>query len=195
MKDLQLIRRSTYTHFTSIAAGMLLLVAGTVTTTASANDIVMHPAGCQAPFLSQAGPMRWHEHYLMNPASNISTFVICPLTFDDDVVTFTAGSTSFIDIDGAIQNGAASQSPVCFFAAAASNNLNLDPYITTAGGDRTFIQPLGTSLTFPLWESGGTVSHDAIIAATGDPNPADWNVALFCQLPPGYALSTLHLEQ
>jgi len=195
MKDLQLIRRSTCTRFTSIAAGMVLLLTGTVTTTASASNIIMHPAGCQAPFLSQAGPMRWHEHYLMNPASNISTFVICPLTFDDDLVTFTAGFGSFIDIAGAIQNGAASQSPVCFFAAAASDNLNLDPYITMGGGGRTFIQPLSTSLSFPLWESVGTVSHDAIIAATGTPNPVYWNVALFCQLPPGYALSTLHLEQ
>lgn len=179
----------------SAASAILLLGATLSAPPSSANDIVMHPAGCQAPFLSQAGPMRWHENYLMNPVGNISTFVICPLTFDPDVVNFPAAGTTNVRVDGAVQSGAAPQAPQCFFASADRENLKLDPYINIPGGDRTFITPLGTNLTFPRWFASVPVSNDAITAATGGANPAFRNAAVFCQLPPGYAISTIMLQQ
>lgn len=179
----------------SAASATLLLGAALSAPPSVANDIVMHPAGCQAPFLSQAGPMRWHENYLMNPVTNISTFVICPLTFDSDVVTFPAGGLTNVRIDGAIQSGAGFQSPQCFFSSADRENLKLDPYINVPGGDRTFIQLLTTTSTSPRWFASAPISNDAISAATSSPNPAFRNAAVFCQLPPGYAISTIMVSQ
>lgn len=182
-------------HLLAAAFGAFLASAALDSPPSVANDIVMHPAGCQAPFLSQAGPMRWHENYLMNPATNISTFVICPLTFDPDVVAFPAGVSTYVRVDGAIQAGAAFQAPQCFFTSASRENLFLDPYIDVPGGDRTFIQLLPTTSTAPRWFAETFVSNDAITAATGAGFPGFRNAAVFCQLPPGYAISTIRVGQ
>jgi hypothetical protein len=179
-----------------LAAGILAIGASLGAVSTQANDINIHPAACQAPFLDQARPMRWHEHYIFNPLSNsLATFVICPATYDNDVVNFPSGGSSFVRVDGATQNGAPSQAPACFFAAADRENLDLDPYVNTPGGARTFIQPLGTSLTFPRWFSQASISHDGIAAALGSSDPTFWNVAIFCQLPLGYGISNLVIEQ
>lgn len=164
---------------------------------AMANDINIHPAACQAPFLDQAFPMRWHEFYLMNPADNRSTWVICPTTWDEDVVTWPAGGSTNVQIHGAIQSGASGDAPLCFFGAADRDNLRLLPYIDIPGGAKNFVQNLGTTKTPPRWFSSGNVSHDSIRQALGgaSTNPSRWGVSLFCQLPPGHAISNIFLTQ
>lgn len=164
---------------------------------AMANDINIHPAACQAPFLDQAFPMRWHEFYLMNPADNRSTWVICPTTWDQDVVTWPVGGSTTVEIHGAIQAGASGDAPVCFFAATDRDNLQLPPYIETPGGARKFLQNLGTAMAEPRWSSSGNVSHASIWQALGgsSTDPSRWGVSLFCQLPPGYAISNIFLTQ
>jgi hypothetical protein len=162
---------------------------------ASANDINMAPAGCQATFLDQAFPMRWHEFYLLNPASNRTTWVICPTTWDEDVVSWLAGNSTNVQIHGAIQPGASFQTPLCFFGAADRDNLELDPYINIPGGKRNFIQLLGTTLSQPRWSATARVDHDSVRQALQSNSAERWGVSLFCQLPPGYAISNIILEQ
>lgn len=177
-----------------IAVGTLL-TSLLVTTHTVAKDINLHPASCQAPFLNQAFPMRWHEFYLMNPASNIPTWVICPTTWDWNVVTWPAGGTSNVQIYGAIQSGASSDAPLCFFSAADRDNLELSPYISIPGGKKSYIQNLSTTNTPPKWKATGFVSHDSIRSSLGGTNPSHWSVSVFCQLPPGYAISNIYIQQ
>jgi hypothetical protein len=160
-----------------------------------ANDIIMAPAGCQAPFLDQARPMRWHEWYLMNPITNRTTWVICPLTYDEDVVSWPAGGSSSISVYGANQTGAAG-APVCFFGAADRQNISLPPYIIAPpGSGRTLAQNLSTTLSPPTWRSTGSVSHDDIRSALGGTSAQNWGLTIFCQLPPGYAISGVNVIQ
>jgi len=180
-----------------VLAGLaaLLLPALFVAPQAVANDINMHPAGCQAPFLNQAVPMRWHELYLMNPASNIATWVICPTTWDQDVISWPAGGFTSVRIDGAVESGASVDAPLCFFGAADRDNLSLPPYINIPGGKKSFIQNLATNKTPPRWFSQGAINHDALRSALGGTSSTRWNVSLFCMLPPGHAISTIFLQQ
>jgi hypothetical protein len=175
----------------------LAIIAGLATTTSNtlANDINMHPAGCQAPFLDQAFPMRWHEMYLMNPASNRTTWVICPTTWDEDVVNWPAGASSFVEVHGAIESGASPNAPLCFFAAADRDNLQLPPYISIPGGKKSFIQNLGTTKTPPRWNAQASVSHDSILSALGNTGPFRWAVSVFCELPPGHAITNIFITQ
>jgi len=162
-----------------------------------ANDLNMHPANCQAPFLDQAFPMRWHELYLMNPASNRATWVICPTTWDQDYVDWPAGGFTSIRIAGAIQSGASADAPLCFFTAADLDNLDLPPYISIPGGKKTFIQNLSTTKTPPTWRSTGYILHDSLRSALGGAttNATRWNVSLLCKLPPGHAISNIYMQQ
>jgi len=179
----------------SIAVGASTLIVGLLATSPTiANDINMHPAGCQAPFLDQAFPMRWHEFYLMNPATNQSTWVICPTTWDEDVVAWTAGSNSNVRIQGAVQTGASSDVPLCFFGAVERSNLELPPYISIPGAKKTFLQVLSTTKSAPNWNATTNVSHNDIRAALGN-TPQNWAVSLFCKLPAGHAISYLAIVQ
>jgi len=157
-----------------------------------ANDIVMAPAGCQAPFLYQAEPMRWHEWYLLNPLTNITTWVICPLTYDEDVVTWPAGGSSNVNVYGAIEAGA-SGTPRCFFGAADRTNTSLPPYIF--GSSKAYAQNLGSTVTAPTWRSTGSVSHDNIRTALGGSSAQNWGLTIFCELPPGHAISGINVIQ
>jgi hypothetical protein len=67
---------------------------------ALADDTNISPSACEAPFLSQAERMRWHESYLMNPTTSVGTWVVCPINFDNDEVPFSA-----IKIEGTYGRG------------------------------------------------------------------------------------------
>jgi len=181
----------------AVPAGLaaLLLPAIFAAPQAVANDINMHPAGCQAPFLDQAFPMRWHELYLMNPASNRATWVICPTTWDGDEMTWPAGGYTYVRIAGAIQSGASADAPLCFFGAADLDNLDLPPYINIPGGKKSFIQNIATNKTPPRWFAQGGISNDAVRSALGGTSTTRWSVSLFCLLPPGHAISNIYVQQ
>ena len=36
---------------------------------------------CQPPFQAQAGIIRWHEHYLINPTGSNNAWVVCPIAY------------------------------------------------------------------------------------------------------------------
>ena len=119
----------------------LLVIAGisTIPAAKAAEWYSVPPSACVAPFLYQAFPMRWHEAYLMNPADNIPTYVICPVTTN---AAELAGANYSAQIYGAKMSGASSDTPQCFFGVTDQYNLSQPPYIT--GNARRYITALNT---------------------------------------------------
>jgi hypothetical protein len=155
-----------------------------------ANDVNIAPASCQAPFLNQAFPMRWHENYIMNPTSNpTATWVICPIPFDNDTLPSTFG----IAVAGGIMGGASSDLPTCFVTAQNGFNLSQPPYISGPSFKLT------SSMTVELLANDPRVWY-----GTRGIKRSDWETALvdldggaaslFCKLPPGYSISTVLLN-
>ncbi len=158
----------------------------------AANDLNVHPASCVAPFLNQAFPMRWHENYLMNPANNRPTWVICPLNFDNDTSPITVGTSFIVEVIGRDMPGAEDTLPQCYFTLHSAFNLLLNPYAD--GASLIATDPLTTETLViedaTLWVAGGSGQR---------PRPATGNenfelVSVFCRLPAGYAISGIVLS-
>lgn len=174
---------------TSLSAMLFLLIGTTLPSHVNANDINVHPSACVAPFLSQAQPLRWHELYLMNPATNVSTWVICPMTFDVDVVKFMDFD---VVVEGGVMSGASSDLPRCFFAVAGKDNLDQPPFIL--GNPKKFSVALSVSKTGARWGGvAGFVTQADIQADIGTPVLSDWVASVFCQLPPGHSITLIRL--
>jgi hypothetical protein len=109
----------------SVALTSAIVLSGLFSPQSIANDVQVAPANCVAPYLDQAFPMRWHENYLMNPTSNIATWVICPMDLDVDVLP--VGFVAFVT--GGIMSGASGELPSCFFTVNSAVNLLQPPFI------------------------------------------------------------------
>jgi hypothetical protein len=157
---------------------------------ALADDTNISPSACEAPFLSQAERMRWHESYLMNPTSSVATWVVCPVTFDNDELA--SGSTLTMRIQGTYMSGAASW-PTCSFHATDAWNRYQAPY-STATPNYKYNQALAlnTYLSNTVWMRSGNVDMSAIEAAIGTDRD-DWQFAVSCYLPPGISISQIEL--
>lgn len=156
-----------------------------------ADDINTAPAACVAPFLNQAFPMRWHENFLMNPLSGTRTWVICPLTYDNDVVDFDPNFS--VAITGGITPGAnTGDRPVCYMTVNDRRNLFQPPYIF--GQQRRYVGGLNTLINSPVsgaWQANGSVTIAALSSSIGIGNRNDWSASVFCRLPPGYSVSQI----
>jgi hypothetical protein len=177
---------------TRIIPGMALALMSVIYpgTPALADDTNISPSACEAPFLSQAERMRWHESYLMNPTSSVATWVVCPVNFDNDEL---AGATSLtISIQGTYMAGALSW-PTCTFHATDAWNRYQAPY-STATPNYKFNKALAlsTHLSDTVWERYGSVSISAINAAIGTAKD-DWQFSVSCYLPPGISISQIEL--
>jgi hypothetical protein len=184
---------------TAAAATMILTlgVGMTHTPMVMANDVTVPPAMCVAPFLDQAFPMRWHEHYLMNPPSGTTTYVICPLTYDNDVVTWNP-EVNLVRVTGGFSPSAnLADAPNCFFTVADRTNLSQVPYINGTG--RTYQIGLATAINSPIaqtWQAqASNIPRTDIASATGSNNVNDWSATVFCRLPPGYGISNVFVGQ
>lgn len=173
----------------SVAALPLVCCSGMLLSQpAVANDIQIAPSDCVAPYLGQAFPMRWHENYLMNPITNTTTWVICPVTFDVDVLTpaFLAA------VVGARQSGAGPELPSCFFTINSALNLSLPPFINGPAAKYTKSLPTSVSSTDSrIWLSVAAIDATQAVSAAG--SPQFWAMSLFCKLPPGYGISELQI--
>lgn len=195
-------RPRTWISGAATASAIMLTATLLALPQAQANDVNVPPSMCVAPFLDQAFPMRWHEHFLMNPSTGTRTWVICPLTFDNDVVTWEDPIS--IRVTGAISSDSSlADVPQCFFTVADRLNLNQPPYVM--GPARTYQQGLGTVTNNPIpqiWQATSNTSIAAMRAAIGtDPGISngaainDWSSTVFCRLPPGYSLSQIAVFQ
>ena len=195
LKDLVSANASRLLNLVALAAGTSLMLGIAAPSKVLAGTVNIHPADCVAPFLSQAQRLRWHEQYLINPADSQNTWVVCPVTFDITSLPFTSGGGTSAVFAGAVQPGASSDAPLCFFAAAEYRNLQQLPYIDIPGGARKFVSSMSTNKTPPTWVAQGFFSNDNITAALGgSSSPAIRNVAVFCQLPPGHSISLIQVN-
>lgn len=169
----------------SVALTSAIVLSGLFSPQSIANDVQVAPANCVAPYLDQAFPMRWHENYLMNPTSNIATWVICPMDLDDDTLpaTFTAV------VGGGIMSGASGELPSCFFTVNSAVNLLQPPFIYGPAATYTLSMQVGTLTPSPIWLAAVGANALDIYALLSDPNL--WAASIFCKLPPGYGISQL----
>ena len=166
----------------SICAGvMLLATAGN----SVSNDLNVAASTCRAPYLDQAGPMRWHEHYLMNPSSNRDTWVICPFIFDNDILV---PGIYGVRVRGSFMADASSELPTCFFTANHVKNAMQEPY--RSGPNRTYTRHLPSVFgTGGLgWYAVAVFSFDEI---GGDESA--WVFSVFCKLTSGFSISGINI--
>ena len=173
----------------SVMAGVAFAAAAVLhPAQVSADDVNVHPASCQAPFLDQAFPMRWHEYFVMNPTTGVNTWVICPVPFDND--DLTAGSTYTLRAEGGVMPGASTRIPVCIFSVHEASNLAQPGFIN--GNRLVFEANLAVTKTGGSWTGSGTAAFDNIANAIG-PNTNEWGAAVRCLLPVGHSVSQIVL--
>lgn len=166
----------------SLAIGSALIASPT---TSLANDVIAPAAICHATFLDQAMPMRWHEHYVMNPSTNVSTWVICPVTYDNDIVL--AVDRFNVAVVGSYMSGASSTLPTCFVTVYSLFNTSQDPYRT--GNELKYTRYLPITRSGPdVWVAEAPLYYTDIASVVGtDPNL--WVSNAYCELPSGYSIS------
>ena len=178
----------------SVCAAVALLACGMAATSPTySNDIVVHPASCVAPFLDQARPMRWHEHFVMNPDNATEpTYLICPMDFNPSVVTLAAGGTFVVQVIGARMDTAGSGLPTCEFSVHRNTNLKQGIYLDRAPR-QTYKEGLTANSSGSLWVATTTVTRTDVEDALGNANQFDWALATVCLLPLGYSISQIRL--
>lgn len=153
-------------------------------------DLNQPALACQAPYLDQAEPMRWHEHYLMNPPTNRGTWVVCPLPIESNnmTATFRIGAFgNFLPGNVTVPPG---EFPRCYVNIVDLQNQDLTPYISNPGQRRIYTALLATQNPVnTLWWSASALSVQAVANAIGQTcGPDCWGVSVNCYLPTGYAL-------
>jgi hypothetical protein len=182
--------------------------------TASA-DINVGALACQPPYLAQAGIIRWHEHYLVNPKGSFNTWVVCPIAFSTN------------DLPGPVYNIGAfgnvkppkTDFNICYANVVDLRNQNIPlavpadasnpgspelPFLNNPGQNMTYVrQMVNNNDVGTLWYSYTTLATADIAAAMSPPpnipglgagvNPAWWTFTVNCYLPAGYALNMVSL--
>ena len=174
-----------------ICAIFVALAGAASPTSAIAQDnVFVHPASCVAPFLYQAERMRWHEHFLMNPANGERTWVICPFTYHNDYVT-ESGEWS-IEVLIQKMSGADAEQPKCFYTVHSVLNQKWGDYIN--GTKYEFTKPL------PIQNLGGgrygattTVTALELAEALGSAFNALGQMSVYCRLNPGWGINSVAL--
>ena len=188
------VRKTSTGGMLAIAAA---LFAGALTTASPvlAKDITVHPASCRATFLNQAGPMRWHEYFLMNPDTNQSTYIICPMTYDPDVVVFGgAGGQFSVQIYGGIMDGSGGSGlPFCEFKVHQRDNLRQGIYINRPP-NHTYSIGMAAASQGNLWAASANVQFDDIAEDVGTTNWRNWAASLVCLMSPGHSVSWISLN-
>ncbi len=167
------------------AVGLAMTLCGGA---ATADDVNVHPASCQAPFLDQAFPMRWHEYFIMNPTSGVDTWVICPVTFDND--EYSSGDSFDINARGGVMSGASGDIPTCIFSVNDEENLDQPGFVS--GTRRVYEQALSVTRSGSGWNGSTTVDYDDIATAVVG-NKNGWAMAVRCKLPIGHGVSQIAL--
>ena len=189
-KAIDLSRRIALTA--SVAAATLLTGSMIATGPVYANDIIVHPASCRATFLDQAFPMRWHEHFLMNPDTNQGTYIICPMGFDPDVVNLSAGSFN-VTVFGGIMSGASGSLPACVFKIHDRRNLKQGVYI-----DRSptliYSQGMTSQTNGTQWAATLTTTRAAVATELGNNDLSQWAISTVCFMEPGYSVTQIWLN-
>jgi hypothetical protein len=158
-------------------------------------DLNVPGLACQAPYLDQAFPMRWHEHYIYNPEANQTTWVVCPVAFETLILTdpFRVGVFG-------VKTQGASGFPVCYMNVVSLSNQHLTGVMDNPGQRYIYTQQL-TNFAPPgmpqAWVAFRIINQqdirDIMDQGGGGGGPANWTITVNCRLPPGHAIGMISL--
>jgi hypothetical protein len=187
--------------------------AGGVVSTVSA-DVNIGALACQPPFQEQAGIIRWHEHYLINPKGSFDAWVVCPIAFETVNLPDPFNVGAFGNI-----KPPKSEFHVCYLNVVDLRNQHIPLPVAIdaqnpAAGEAPFLQNPGQDMSFTrqlenpndvgtLWAAWTLVNFSQVNAAMSTPpqipglatgkGPAFWTITVNCYLPDGYALNMVSI--
>jgi hypothetical protein len=182
-------------------AAAVVVAANLAAVVPAVADVNIGALACQAPFLSQAQNIRWHEHYMINPVTSETTWVVCPIAFEtkDLPDTFYVGAFGNATVPGS--------NALCFANVVDLRNQNIPTFgfLDNPGQDMIFQTIMSTqNPANTLWSSWATLTKAGINAAMMNPpatpiepgggkGPAYWTITINCRLSPGQALNMVSL--
>jgi hypothetical protein len=180
--------RSTMT-FTPLAAALTLTAVGFLPTGATLADVNVPGLSCQAPNLTEAEGLRWHEQYIMNPRDgDRARWVVCPLAVETLIYPEVVGFwVSGVKAPGTLEF------PVCAFNAVSAFNQDIPGFVDNPGASLKTIEPMEVvSLPGQNWAFRFITSRGFLESAVGD-SLENQTYSVNCRLPPGYALQMVSL--
>lgn len=123
-------------------------------------DLNVPGLACQAPYLDQAFPMRWHEHYLYNPEANEGTWVVCPVAFE----TTELPNPFIVSVFGVFTQGARGF-PVCYMNVVSLRNQHLNGVLENPGQRHIYTEQLTNRTPFgQQWAADSIVDYATVTA-------------------------------
>jgi hypothetical protein len=176
-----------------LASTLIALAGASVPFNAGAEEgYFTHPSSCVAPYLSQAALMRWHEHFLLNPSSGVTTWVICPIDMSLNELDPSNWGNWVAQVYLQKTADASPQEPLCYLTVHSVLNQKWGSFID--GPSRTYTAPLQNSTSGGITVAQAPFSPLAIIPALGAGAEAyPFNVSVFCRLDPGWGLNGAEL--
>lgn len=195
--------------FTS-AALTIGLTAGMSIGSVAVADVQIGALACQAPYLHQAARLRWHEHYLLNPPTSETTWVVCPIAFDSEFIPTDNEGGVRVGAFGVLAPSRIGVTPVCYANVVdlrnqhvPESNFSPNPGMKLIASFRMQSQTGLGGLT--LWSSWTDITRAKVLAQMDDPPPtpvdpsgssigwAFWTVTINCELQPGHGVNVVSL--
>jgi hypothetical protein len=153
-------------------------------------DLNVPGLACQAPYMDQAYPMRWHEHYLYNPENNQDTWVVCPVAFE----TSELPNPFIVSVFGVFTQGARGF-PVCYMNVVSLRNQHLNGILNNPGQRHIYTVQLTNRTPFgQLWAADGQLDFATVTAGLNNGgDPPLWTITVNCMLPPGHSVGMTSL--
>lgn len=153
-------------------------------------DLNVPGLACQAPYLDQAFPMRWHEHYIYNPESNRGTWVVCPVAFE----TAELPNPFWVSVFGVFTQGARGF-PVCYMNVVSLRNQHLNGILENPGQKHIYtIQLTNETPSGQQWAAHGQVNFNSVVSGLNNGgDPPYWTITVNCMMPPGHAIGMVSL--
>ncbi|MCG6984525.1 MAG: hypothetical protein LJE61_04865 [Thiocapsa sp.] len=175
---------------TNVVLGAVACCTAMVSTPAAQADVNVPALECVAPFLNQAFPMRWHEHYLLNPLGNQATWVVCPLSFEH-----TALPQRFAVAVFGVKQPGTTQFHRCVVNFIDLFNEDI-PGVSDNPAQNLIASGLMANPNQPgqRWVSVINATIPGVTNAIGGGcGPACWTISVNCLLPPGFAVQMISL--
>jgi hypothetical protein len=172
------------TTTTAIIAGVFSMSPWSVQDAVA--DLNVPALTCQAPFLSQAGPMRWHESYVWNPAGNVGTWLVCPMPIE----TANLAVSFWVGAWGNFQIGVTNESPFCMLQITDIENQHIAQYLPNPGQKKIYSEMLDTrNPVNTIWSAATQFQTAEVTQELGSRGPEYWSVSLACYIPSGHGLN------
>jgi hypothetical protein len=193
-----LISKAAYAATSAVA----VLAANILSVSPATADVQIGALACQPPYLAQAGNLRWHEHYLINPKDSMTTWVVCPIAFDGATIPFQFQIGAF----GNTTNFGSQPNCIANVIDLRNQHIPTNNFLDNPG--QKMIAQFRMATKNPantLWSAWATITQDMVRAQMDSPPPtpvnpgADeswpdmWTITVHCQLKPGDALNVVSL--